>query len=189
MDKMDWIEIRQKLEEKSKSEILDIVEKLIHEKPGIVTSMNYLLNRTEEDPIIDMFSIESRIDDAIYGDLDYYHLDDALNKLYEVQHSAQSLQKKHHWKNAAEIYFKLIDASIEAYESGADDSSGSLGWFTQDCIKAFNECTKNIDDQEYNTGFVKSVLELIFREDYGMEPEKMLENIVTSENIGMIEEE
>ena len=82
-----------------------------------------------------------------------------------------------------------MEGCVDAYNEGADDSSGSLGCFGEECILDFNKCMSKIKDNGFKTAFIDPVLKLYFREDYGFDVEIMFESIVTKDNIQIIEEE
>ncbi len=177
------------LEKKSKEELLQLLEKLVHSNPSLGSTINFYLSNMEENDIIDLKPIQRKILSAVYGDLDYYHIDGALEKLYEVQKIAKNLYNNSKFKSASEIYFLLVEGCVDAYDDGADDSSGGIGCFGEECILDFNKCMKEIKDNEFKTAFINRVLELYFREDYGFDVELMFEKIINKDNIQIIEEE
>lgn len=186
---MNYNEISKSLEKKSKEDLVQILEKLTHSNPSLVSTINFYLSNMEVDDIIDLEPIQRKILSAVYGDLDYYHIDGALKKLYKVQKIAETLISNCNFKSAAEIYFLLVEGCVDAYDEGADDSSGGMGCFGEECILDFNKCMKELKDNEFKTAFIDRVLELYFREDYGFDVELMFENIVTKNNIQIIEKE
>ena len=186
---MKFSKIKKSLERKSKEELLQLLKKLVHSNPSLASTIKFYLSNMEEDDIIDLEPIKRKILSAVYGDLDYYHIDGALETLYEVKKIAEALFSNSKFKSAAEIYFLLVEGCVDAYNEGADDSSGNLGCFGEECILDFNKCMKEIKDNGFKTAFIDPVLEFYFREDYGFNVEIMFESIVTRDNIQIIEEE
>ena len=186
---MNYSKIKQSLEKNSKEELLQLLKKLVHSNPSLTSTIKFYLSNMEEVDIIDLEPIKRKILSAVYGDLDYYHIDGALEELYEVQKIAETLFNNSKFKSAAEIYFFLVEGCLDAYNQGADDSSGSFGCFGEECILDFSKCMSEIKDNGLKTAFIDPVLELYIREDCGFDVEIMFENIVTRDNIQIIEEE
>ncbi|MHA1438689.1 MAG: hypothetical protein ACTSPD_14035 [Promethearchaeota archaeon] len=186
---MNYSEIKRILEKRSKEDLLKLLNHLVQLKPSLVSTIEFYLSNKEQDDRIDLEPIKKKIMGAVYGDLDYYHIDGALRKLHKVREIAESLSKDSKFKSAAEIYFLLVEGCVDAYDEGADDSSGGMGFLGEECILDFNKCMKEIQDEEFKTDFMERILELYWREDYGFDVELMLEGVVTQANIHMLEKE
>ncbi|TKJ21822.1 MAG: hypothetical protein CEE42_13580 [Promethearchaeota archaeon Loki_b31] len=186
---MNYTELKRMLEKRSKDDLLKILNNLVQSNPSLVSTIEFYLSNTEQDDRIDLEPIKKKILSAVYGDLDYYHIDGALEKLYKVQKIAESLSKASKFKSAAEIYFLLVEGCVDAYDEGADDSSGGMGFLGEECILDFNKCMKEVKDEGFKADFIECVLELYWREDYGFNVEVMLEGTVTQANIHMLEKE
>ena len=186
---MNYTNINKILKKKSKDELIELLNNLIQSNPSLVSTIEFHLSNMEKDDRINLEPIKRKILSAVYGNLDYYNIDGALEILYEVQKLAESLLKKSKFKSAVEIYFLLVEGCVDAYDEGADDSSGWLGDFAEECVLEFNKCMKEIKDEGFKASFIDPLLELYFKEDYGFDAEVMFESIVTKDNIGMIEKE
>ena len=181
--------IKRTLEKRSKDDLLKLLNNLVQSNPSLDSTIEFYLSNMEQDDRIDLEPIKKKIMSAVYGDLDYYHIDGALKKLYNVRKIAESLSKDAKFKSAAEIYFLLVEGCVDAYDEGADDSSGGMGFLGEECILDFNKCMKEIKDEGFKTEFIERVLELFWREDYGFDVEVMLEGTVSQVNIHLLEEE
>lgn len=186
---MKYTEIKGMLEKRSKDNLLKLLNNLVQSNPSLVSTIEFYLSNSEQDDRIDLEPIKRKILSAVYGDLDYYHIDGALEILYKVRKIAESLSKDSKFKSAAEIYFLLVEGCVDAYDEGADDSSGGMGFLGEECILDFNKCMKEIKDEGFKNDFIERVLELYWREDYGFDVEVMLEGTVSQANIHMLEEE
>ncbi len=181
--------IKRTLEKRSKDDLLKLLNNLVQSNPSLVSTIEFYLSNMEQDDRIDLEPIKKKIMSAVYGELDYYHIDGALSKLYNVRKIAESLSKDAKFKSAAEIYFLLVEGCVDAYDEDADDSSGGMGFLGEECILDFNKCMKEIKDEGFKTEFIERVLELCWREDYGFDVEAMLEGTVSQVNIHLLEEE
>ncbi len=173
------------LERISKSEIISIIDKILKQNPSLI---NEFLIEKEEKPEINIDAITEKIGWIVHGELDYYHIHDAIQNLEEIKSIAERLKEKGSYKNAAEIYLALVKGGITAYEEGADDSDGDLGDFVYQCITGFNECAGQIDDIPYKNKLLERILGIVEEEDYGLETEEMLYGIINEENIQRVEE-
>ena len=173
------------LEKISKGEVISIVEKILKQNPSLI---NEFLIEKEENPEINIDAISETIGWIVHGELDYYHIHDAIGSLEEIKSIADRLKEKGSHKNAADIYLALVKGGVTAYEEGADDSDGDMGDFVYHCITGFNECMQQIDDISYKNKLLERILDIIEEEDYGLETKDMLYGMVTEENIRRIEE-
>ncbi len=172
------------LEKMSKDEIINILKSLIKQKPSLITDFSL---ETGEKPEVNVDAISDKIGWIVHGELDYYHVWDAIRKLEEIKRSADRLMEKGSYKSAAEIYLALVKGGVTAYEEGADDSDGGIGDFVSGCIEDFNKCVEGITDISYKDTLLEKILGIIGGEDYGLEISEMLCGAVTVENIRKIE--
>ncbi len=173
------------LERISKSEIISILEKILKQNPSLITEFSI---EKEDRPEINIDAISEKIGWIVHGDLDYYHVWDAIHSLEEIKNIADRLKEKGSFKNASEVYLALVRGGVTAYEEGIDDSDGDMGDFVSQCIHDFNECLEQIDDVSYKNKILERILDIIEVEDYGLETQEMLYSIVNEENIHRIEE-
>ena len=142
----------------------------------------------EEEPNVDIWEIIDNIEEAIEGPLNYNQIWGVVDKLNKVEKTAQMLIESKNFTLAAEIYFYLVEGCVNAYNRGADDSSGTLDSLTWDCITNFNTCMAQIQDGEFKDEYLHNVLELYFEDVIGLGVEKMFENIVDRDSIKEIKE-
>jgi uncharacterized Zn finger protein len=173
------------LERMSKGEIISIIEKILKQNPSLITEFSI---EKEEKPEINIDAISEKIGWVVHGDLDYYHVWDAIQSLEEIKNIADGLKEKGSYKNASEIYLALVKGGVTAYEEGIDDSDGGMGDFVSQCIHDFNECMEQINDISYKNKLLERILDIIEEEDYGLEAQEMLNSIVNEQNIHRIEE-
>jgi uncharacterized Zn finger protein len=172
------------LERMSKGEIISIMEKMLKQNPSLITEFSI---EKEEKPEINIDTISEKIGWIVHGELDYYHVWDAIHSLEEIKNTADRLKEKESYKNASEVYLALVRGGVTAYEEGIDDSDGGMGDFVSHCIHDFNECMEQIDDISYKNKLLERILDII-EEDYGLEAQEMLYSIVNDQNIHRIEE-
>ncbi len=172
------------MEKMNKDEIINILKSLIKQNPSIINEFSL---ETGEKPEVNIEAISDKIGWIVHGELDYYHVWDAIRRLEEIKRSADRLTEKASYKGAAEIYLALVKGGVTAYEEGADDSDGGIGDFVSGCIEDFNECVAGITDISYKDKLLEKILGIIGGEDYGLEISEMLRGAVTVENIGKIE--
>jgi uncharacterized Zn finger protein len=131
------------LERMSKGEIISIMEKMLKQNPSLITEFSI---EKEEKPEINIDTISEKIGWIVHGELDYYHVWDAIHSLEEIKNTADRLKEKGSYKNASEVYLALVRGGVTAYEEGIDDSDGGMGDFVSHSIHDFNECMEQIDD-------------------------------------------
>ena len=173
------------LDKMSKSEIISIIEKILKHNPSLITEFSI---EKEEKPEINIDAISEKIGWIVHGELDYYHVWDAIHSLEEIKNTADRLKEKGSYKNASEVYLALVRGGVTTYEEGIDDSDGSMGDFVSQCIHDFNECMEQIDDISYKNKILERILDIIEEEDYGLETQEMIYSIVNEQNINRIEE-
>lgn len=173
------------LEKMSKSEIISIIGKILKQNPSLIEG--FLIEK-EEKPEINIDAISEKIGWIVHGELDYYHVWDVIQSLEEIKNIADRLKEKGSYENAAEIYLALVNGGVNAYDEGIDDSDGSMGDFVSGCINDFNDCLEQIDGTSYRNKLLERILDIVDREDYGLETQEMLCSVVTGENIRRVEE-
>ncbi len=172
------------IEKMSKDEIINILKSLIKQNPSIINEFSL---ETGEKPEVNVDAVSDKIGWIVHGELDYYHVWDAIRRLEEIKKMADRLMEKGSYKGAAEIYLALVKGGVAAYEEGTDDSDGGMGDFVSGCIEDFNKCMTEITGGSYKDKLLEKILGIIGGEDYGLEISEMLCGAVTVENIGRIE--
>ncbi|HUW66890.1 MAG TPA: hypothetical protein VMW20_02465, partial [Candidatus Nanoarchaeia archaeon] len=76
---------------------------------------------------------------------------------------------------------------VAAYDEGADDSDGGLGDFVSGCVEEFKKCMKMIPDRSYKDKLLEKILVFIEDEDYGLDTQEMLSDVISLENIPRVE--
>lgn len=175
----------QSLDEMSKDEIINMIGRAIKQYPSLVIEFT---REEREKPRINIDAISKKIAWITSGELDYYHIDDAIDKLDEIKNIADRLKEEKSFKDAADIYFVLVEGCVDAFDEGADDSNGSMGDFAISCIKDFNECAEQINDPAYKNRLLGKIMNLARIEDYGLEASDMLYSVINNENIKRVEE-
>ncbi|KAB2946740.1 MAG: hypothetical protein OIN84_15140 [Candidatus Methanoperedens sp.] len=169
----------------SKDEIINMIGRAIKQHPSLVIEFT---REEREKPRINIDAISKKIAWITSGELDYYHIDDAIDKLDEIKNIADRLKEEKSFKDAADIYFVLVEGCVDAFDEGADDSNGSMGDFAISCIKDFNECVEQINDPAYKNTLLGKIMNLARIEDYGLEASDMLLFLINDENIKRVEE-
>ncbi len=185
---MKFEEIKKNLKRKTTDELIEIIEKLAYSTPSLIPLLEDCLFNPQKKPIVDIWEITTRIEDAIAGPLNYNHVWSVVDKLEDVAKTSQMLIESKNFTLAAEIWYLIVEGCVTAYNRGADDSSGTLGDFTIECISYFNKCMAQIQDQEVKAEYIDKVLDLYLEEDYGLDVEQMFEHIVDRENLKHIKE-
>ncbi|MFZ3383582.1 MAG: hypothetical protein WA144_06620 [Candidatus Methanoperedens sp.] len=175
----------QSLDEVSKDEIINMIGRAIKQNPSLI---NQFSRKDEKKTRMNIDAISKKIGWITNGELDYYHIDDAIDKLDEIKNIADRLKEEKSFKDAADIYFVLVEGCVEAFDEGADDSGGGMGDLAISCIKDFNECVEQINDPAYNNRLPGKIMNLVESEDYGLETYDMLLYLINDENIKRVEE-
>jgi uncharacterized Zn finger protein len=175
------------LKSMSKDEIIHIIKTIINQKPSLISDFSLNLEKDEK-PEINMDAISNKIDWIVHGELDYYHIWDAIQNLEEIKNIADRFRDKQSYKNAARIYLALVKGSITAYDEGVDDSDGGMGDLVFQCITDFNKCMQQINDIAYKDMVLETILDIVDEEDYGLETQDMLLGVINEENIHRVEE-
>lgn len=175
----------QSLDGMSKDEIISMIARAIKQYPSLI---NEFSREEGEKTRINIDAISEKIGWITHGELDYYQIDDAIDRLDEIKKIADRLKEENSVKDAAEIYFALVEGCVDAFDEGADDSDGSMGDLAINCIKDFNECIKQVNDPAYNNRILGKIMDLVESEDYGIETSDMLYNVINDDNIKRVEE-
>jgi uncharacterized protein YeaO (DUF488 family) len=173
------------LEEKSKEEIIILIEMAIRQYPSLIIEFS---REDREKPRINMDAISSKIAWIINRELDYYHIDEAIGELDEIKNTADRLKEEKSFKDAADMYFVLLEGCIDTFDEGADDSGGGMGDLAISCIRDFNECVAQMNDPAYNNRLLGKIMNIARIEDYGLEASNMLYGVINDENIKKVEE-
>ncbi len=173
------------LEEKSKEEIIILIELAIRQYPSLIIEFS---REDREKPRINMDAISSKIAWIINRELDYYHIDEAIGELDEIKNTADRLKEEKSFKDAADMYFVLLEGCIDTFDEGADDSGGGMGDLAISCIRDFNECVAQMNDPAYNNKLLGKIMNIARIEDYGLEASNMLYGVINDENIKKVEE-
>jgi uncharacterized Zn finger protein len=168
----------------SKDEIINMIGRAIKQHPSLVIEFT---REEREKTRINIDAISKKIAWITSGELDYYHIDDARYKLDEIKNIADRLKEEKSLKDAAEMYFVLVEGCVDAFDEGADDSNGSMGDLAISCIKDFNECVEQMNDPVYNNRLLGKIMNLVKSEDYGLETSDMLDSVINDENIKRVE--
>jgi len=169
----------------SKDEIINMIGRAIKQHPSLVIEFT---REEREKPRINIDAISKKIAWITSGELDYYHIDDARYKLDEIKNIADRLKEEKSLKDAAEMYFVLVEGCTDAFDEGADDSDGGMGDLAINCIKDFNECVEQMNDPVYTNRLLGKIMNLARIEDYGLEASDMLYSVINNENIKKVEE-
>jgi uncharacterized Zn finger protein/uncharacterized protein YqgQ len=175
----------QSLDGISKVEIINMVGRAINQYPSLITEF---FRENREKPRINIDAISSKIAWITNGELDYNHIDDAIYELDEIKNTADRLKEEKSFKDAADMYFVLLEGCIDAFDGGADDSGGGMGDLAISCIKDFNECVEQMNDPAYNNRLLGKIMNIARIEDYGLEASDMLYSVINNENIKKVEE-
>jgi hypothetical protein len=175
----------QSLDGMSKDEIINMIARAIKQNPSLI---NVFFRGDGEKTGINIDAISEKIAWITHGELDYYHIDDAIDKLGEIKNIADRLKEEESIKDAADIYFVLVEGCVDAFDEGADDSDGGMGDLAISCIKDFNECVEQINDSAYNNILLGKIMNLVKSEDYGLETCDMLYSVINDVNIKRVEE-
>lgn len=100
----------------SKDEIINMIGRAIKQHPSLITEFS---REEKEKPGINMDAISEKITRITSGELDYYHIDDATDRLYEIKNLADRLKEEKSIKDAADIYFVLVEGCVDAFDEGA----------------------------------------------------------------------
>ena len=150
----------------SKDEIINMIAQAIKPDPFLI---NRFSRGEGEKTRVNIDAISGKIAWITNGELDYYHIDDAVYKLYEIKNIADRLKEENSFKDADDMYYVLLEGCVDAFDEGADDSGGGMGDLAISCIKDFNECVEQINDPAYNNRLLGKIMDLVKREDYGIE--------------------
>ena len=186
---VDATKIVELLEKKSKEELVTLIEEMMRSTPDIIPSLEVKMSTASGGAGINLEAIGRKITHAVCGNLDYYHIHEAVSELEEVREVADSLAKGSKFKEAAGLYLRLVEACVDALENGADDSDGEMGGLAEECVSSFNECMTEIDEGSFRDSLLPRVIRLYEREDYGIETQEMFAGVVTRENMEKIERE
>ena len=173
------------LREKSKEELLNIVNSMLEDDPALAWKLAFTEEVTKKKVNIDALS--KRLRYLGRGYLEYYEVAGVVQELEKVKEMADSLAQNGCLEDAVEVYLLLIEWGVDAFENGVDDSDGDLGDIIIACVEDFNKCVKPLKEEKRD--LIYRILKIMEIEDYGLETQEMLYGLVSKKNIAFIEEE
>ena len=123
---------------------------------------------------------------ALDQGLNYYSIEGVVEDLREVLGIARHLADAERWQQAAETCLLVVEACLDAYKRGADDSSGTLGELVGDATRRFNICMDGVGDDPFRDSVLHRVLSLHDRAVYGVEVDGLFYGLVTEGNIDTV---
>jgi len=183
---LDVDQIMVSLEEKSKNELLNIINLMVEEDPLLASKL--VSSRELSENKVNLEAISRRIDHSSYGFIDYYAVSGVVNELDKVKRIADTLRSDGNFKEAVEVYLLLIEKGVNIYDEGIDDSNGELGDFIIECVEDFSNCME-IAGEEEKLALIYRIIRIVEEEDYGLNTENMLFTVATENNVYIIEEE
>lgn len=173
------------LREKSKEELINIVNSMLADDPALAWKLAFTEEVTTKKVNIDALSRQLRY--LGRGYLEYYEVAGVVQELEKVKEMADSLAQKGCLEDAVEVYLLLIEWGVDAFENGVDDSDGDLGDIIIACVEDFKRCVKPLKEEKRD--LIYRILKIMEIEDYGLETQEMLYGLVSKKNIAFIEEE
>lgn len=181
---VDGDELLYSLDERSKEELMQILNNVIKDDPLQATKLTSSKDEAEA-PQVNKEAIWNRIDYATSGFIDYDEVPRVVNELEEVKKNADKLLDKKSFEEAIDIYLMLVEEVVKTYERGVDDSSGELGDFVKGVIEDFCEHVDKIGEKK-KTSLIPKILEITELGDYGLGKDRMLSAVATKNNVDMI---
>lgn len=179
----------------NKEDLISILKEIAFYNPELLSSLEEAITlntKHKETPKGE----ESRVQRQIYkklkkrinntfmnADLSYYGIPSLVNNIERVFNMIINNKSLDNLKKI-DLLIYLLEKIIDCYNSGADDSSGSLGdtaIYIAEELKTLLDNSKQAKNQ-----FAKRVTTLVAREDYGLEFEGLIPHIVTTENYKQI---
>jgi hypothetical protein len=175
------------LEKKNRDELIGLIKELVQLDPGIIRELGFVMEKKKSlDGKVNMDAIRGRIDFIISGELNYHNIFNVVDEMNEVMKIGERLEESSNWYLAGDVYLSIVEGVFQAYREGADDSSGSLGGLSYECVESFCRCVEEIDD--INTdNLLERVLSLFLKEDYGLGTDTMILSLVKQRNLNVIE--
>lgn len=174
------------LRKKSKEELIKIISSILEYDPALASRLAF--SEEVKKKKINIEAISRRLRHVGREFIDYYAVPGVVEELESVKEIGNSLAKEGQLTDAVEVYLLLIKWGIDAYESGVDDSSGTLGDVMIECVEDFNEIAEHLG-KEQKRGLIHRIIDIIELENYGLETDEMLFGVATKENMSLIEEE
>ena len=179
---VDYNEFLALLQEKSKEELIEILDSIVEDEPELLLKFFSRIN----DPKKNLEAIKKSVDYTL-NYMDYYAVPGAVRELEKVRIMGEKLAEDGYFKDAVEIYLLLIEKGVDAYGS-VDDSDEVLGSFIMDCIENFKDAAKHLDEEQKSL-LIFRIINIVEMEDYGLETDKMLVDIATERNIDTVRDE
>jgi len=179
---VDYNEFLALLQEKSKEELIEILDSIVEDEPELLLKFFSRIN----DPKKNLEAIKKSVDYTL-NYMDYYAVPGAVRELEKVRIMGEKLAEDGYFKDAVEIYLLLIEKGVDAYGS-VDDSDEVLGSFIMDCIENFKDAAKHLDEEQKSL-LIFRIINIVEMEDYGLETDEMLVDIATERNIDTVRDE
>jgi uncharacterized Zn finger protein len=183
---VDFDQLLTSLQKKSNEELLKIITSLLESNPDLISKLAFSEKIREKN--LDKKVISQRLDQIGRGFFDYYAVPGVVKELEDIKAIGDTLAEEGCFSDAEEVYLSLIEWGVDAYESGTDDSDGSLGDIVLWCVEDFTSIAGNLGEEQ-KKDLIHRVLDIIKGENYGLETEELLYGLATKENIFFIEEE
>lgn len=174
------------LQKKSKEEIIKMMGSIVERDPISAAKLSFQVEVSERKVNLD--AISRRIGHVLRGFLDYYAVPGVVEELEEVKEMGDKLAEERHFEDAVDVYLLLIERGVDVFESGVDDSDGRLGSFVMDCVRDFNDSAEKLEEEQKDS-LIHRIMDVVGKEDYGLETDEMLFRVATRENMPDIEED
>lgn len=172
------------LQKKSKEEIIELMGSLLERDPILAAKLAFHVFVSESK--VNRDAISRRIEHVLRDFLDYYAVPSAVDGLEEVKKIGDELAEDDQFEDAVEVYLLLIERGVDVFESGVDDSDGILGNFVIECVSEFFISAKKLDEKQKDS-LAHRILDVVVKEDYGLELDEMLFCVATKGNMLNIE--
>lgn len=126
-------EVLKELSDKSKEELLTLIEGWISTNPDILERVSKPDSKTFKRRLRALFSSDQ---------VDYYHVRELIEELEEIKDDAEKLYKRKNAQESFNLVKEIIDACTKNYEL-VDDSDGMMASFIEECTEL---CAKIILD-------------------------------------------
>ena len=172
---------------RSREDLVDLAGGMIRSDPSQIPSFEraiLLLDASRGEA--GMERIGRATERALDQGLNYYSIEGVVEDLREVLGIARHLADAERWQQAAETCLLVVEACLDAYKRGADDSSGTLGELVGDATRRFNICMDGVGDDPFRDSVLHRVLSLHDRAVYGVEVDGLFYGLVTEGNIDTV---
>ncbi len=156
--------LRQKLESRSKNQLLDFIEQLVRQHPEITTTiMNMPVEASEVNPELVRRQVQGALEETKYSD-DYYGAANvAANKILESAEQMRQLVGVNNWHAVATLFTTIANETLPMIDQ-IHDHDGDLYRVIYECSERLDACLDHIEEMNTRETILRTLYDIVAKD-------------------------